>query len=369
MDATTMILMNDFKAEPEDLIRAQAAAAERVIRSGWYVLGAEVKSFEAAWAARCGAAHCIGVGNGMDAIEIGLRALGIGPGDEVVTTPMTAFATVLAVLRAGAVPVLADIDPSTGLLDPESAERCLTPKSRAVLLVHLYGQIRNMDRWTDLCRIAGLSLLEDCAQSHLAAWKGRAAGRFGEFGAYSFYPTKNLGTLGDGGAILTDREDLAEMCGKLRNYGQSRRYHHPHIGLNSRLDELHAALLTARLDWLDAFTARRRAVAAAYQDGIRNEKVRLMAAPLEAENHVHHLFPILCFDRDGLMEHLKAKGVEAQIHYPVPIHHQEPCRNIARDPAGLPRAEAHAREVLSIPCHPQLGDAEVERVIEAVNSF
>lgn len=364
-----MILMNDFKAEPEDLVQAQARAAERVIRSGWYVLGEEVKSFEAAWARRCGTVHCVGVGNGMDAIEIGLRALGIGPGDEVVTTPMTAFATVLAVLRAGAAPVLADIDPSTGLLDPASVERCLSPRTKAVLLVHLYGQVRAMDRWIGLCSGAGIALLEDCAQSHLAAWKGRAAGCFGAFGAYSFYPTKNLGTLGDGGALVTDRPDIAELAARLRNYGQSRRYHHPHLGLNSRLDEIHAALLSARLPWLDRFTARRRAIARAYRENLKAGKVRLLAAPMEEENHVHHLFPVLCSQRDALVDHLKRKGVEAHIHYPIPVHLQDSCGALARAPGGLPCAEAHARDVLSIPCHPQLGDQDVERVIEAINSF
>lgn len=361
--------MNDFKAEPEDLIKAQAKAAERVIRSGWYILGNEVKAFEAAWAERSGAGHCIGVGNGMDAIEIGLRALGIGPGDEVITTPMTAFATVLAVMRAGAVPVLADIDPASGLLSPESVERCINGKTKAVLLVHLYGQIRDMDRWTALCRGAGIALLEDCAQSHLAAWKGRTAGRFGDFGAYSFYPTKNLGTLGDGGAILTDRKDLAEYCAKLRNYGQSQRYHHPHVGLNSRLDEMHAAILSARLPWLDGFTGRRRAVARAYRAGIKSGKVRQLAAPVEEANHVYHLYVLLCDRRAELLDHLKTKGVEGQIHYPVPVHQQEPCRTLAHDPQGLIRAETHARACVSIPIHPQLSDKDVDQVIEAVNSF
>jgi len=364
-----MILMNDFKAEPDELASAQADACARVIRSGWYVLGNEVKAFESQWAAHCGAAHCIGVGNGMDAIEIGLRALGVGPGDEVITTPMTAFATVLAVIRTGAVPVLADIDPATGLLDPASVERCLTAKSKAVVLVHLYGQIRDMDRWTTLCRNANLILLEDCAQSHGAAWNGRAAGRFGECGAYSFYPTKNLGTLGDGGALITDRRDLAEAASMLRNYGQSKRYHHPVLGMNSRLDEMHAAILQARLPWLDRFNARRRDIARLYRQGIRNPKLRLLAAPMEETNHVHHLFVALCDQRDALMDHLKSRGVESQIHYPVPIHRQEPCRNISRDPKGLAHAESHAARCISLPCHPQLSDAQAAQVIDAVNAF
>ncbi len=364
-----MILMNDFKGEPEELKRAQVAAAERVILSGWYVLGSEVEAFEKAWAARCGAAYCLGVGNGMDAIEIGLRALGIGPGDEVVTTPMTAFATVLAVIRAGATPVLADIDPATALLDPASVERCLTPKTRAVVLVHLYGQLRAMDRWVQLCRGAGIALLEDCAQSHGAAHDGRVAGGFGECGAYSFYPTKNLGTLGDGGALITNREDLGALAGRLRNYGQSQRYHHPHLGMNSRLDEIHAAILSARLPWLDAFTARRREIAAAYTSGIRPGRVRLLAPPLQPGNHVYHLYVVLAEKRDGLIAHLKAAGIEAQIHYPIPIQNQEPCRGLARDPQGLQHSESHATRCVSIPCHPSLSDSDIDAVIEAVNGF
>lgn len=364
-----MILMNDFKAEPEELLAAQVSAAERVIRSGWYVLGHEVKTFEAAWAARCGLPHCLGVGNGMDAIEIGLRALGIGPGDEVITTPMTAFATVLAVIRAGAVPVLADIDPGTALLDPESAGRCLSPRTKAVLLVHLYGQIKGMDKWVSFCRDSGIALAEDCAQSHLAAWNGKPAGGFGAFGAYSFYPTKNLGALGDGGAVVTRDAHVAGAASRLRNYGQSERYHHPVLGLNSRLDEIQAAVLSARLPWLERFGARRRAIAQAYREGIREGKVRLLAAPENAENHVYHLFVARCRERGKLMAHLKERGIESQIHYPIPVHRQEPCRGLRRDPRGLPAAETHAEECISFPCHPQMGDTDAEAVIEAINGF
>ena len=239
-----MILMNDFKAEPAELREAMSAAAARVFASGWYVLGNELKAFEQAWAAACGTAFCLGVGNGMDAIELALRGLDIGPGDEVVTTPMTAFATVLAVLRAGATPVLADIEPDSGLLSPASVRRCLSPRTRAVLLVHLYGQMRDMPAWAALCGDAGIALIEDCAQAHLACWDGQPAGSLGVAGAYSFYPTKNLGAIGDGGALVTQSEPLAQRVGRLRNYGQSERYVHPELGMNSRLDELQAALLS-----------------------------------------------------------------------------------------------------------------------------
>lgn len=364
-----MILMNDFKAEPEELLQRELTAVGRVLRSGWYVLGNEVKAFEAAWAQRCKVSQAIGVGNGMDAIEIGMRALGIGPGDEVITTPMTAFATVLAIFRCGATPVLADVDEDTALLCFDSVQRCITPKTKAVLLVHLYGQVLNMKQWAEFCQSRNLWLLEDCAQSHLAEWDGQLAGSFGAFGSYSFYPTKNLGAIGDGGAIVTNDPALAEQARRLRNYGQSERYHHPEVGLNSRLDEIQAALLTERLAWLDQFTTRRQQIAAIFHQQITNSGVRLMAKPQQAASHVYHLFVLLCDDRARLSAHLTNSGVGNLSHYPVPMHHQKPCEGLAIDPAGLAKTEAHANACLSIPCHPQMSDADVAKVVEAVNGF
>ena len=364
-----MILMNDFKAELEDLRVAELAALDRVLRSGWYVLGNEVKAFEAAWAGRCGVAHAVGVGNGMDAIEIGLRALEIGEGDEVITTPMTAFATVLAIIRAGAIPVLADIDSDTALLDPVSVERCISSRTKAVLLVHLYGQVREMERWSVLCEKHGIALVEDCAQSHLARWNGKVAGSFGRFGAYSFYPTKNLGALGDAGALVSSEGELAQRAAVLRNYGQSVRYHHTELGLNSRLDELQAALLRVRLERLDGFTERRRQIARAYRERIANPQIRLLAEPVRAENHVYHLFVLVCEERGRLAQQLKFGGVETYVHYPVPVHSQPPCKELRRDPNGLAAAESHAAKCLSIPCHPQMSGADVTTVIDAINAF
>jgi len=364
-----MILMNDFKAEPEELRQAELVAMERVLRSGWYVLGNEVRAFEAAWAERCGTAFCVGVGNGMDAIEISLRALDIGEGDEVITTPMTAFATVLAILRAGATPVLADIAADTALLDPASVARCISPRTKAILLVHLYGQVNNMEQWVSLCAQHGIALLEDCAQSHLAVWNGKPAGSFGRFGAYSFYPTKNLGALGDGGALVSNDAVLAKRAATLRNYGQSERYHHPELGLNSRLDELQAALLLVRLEWLIGFTDRRRQIAASFNANISNPSIQLMAAPAQDQSHVYHLFVVRCKQRDRLAQHLKARQIESLIHYPLPIHFQPPCKEMRRDPQGLGVTETHAAECLSIPCHPQMSDADVASVVAAINDF
>lgn len=364
-----MIGMNDFISEPEALIQAELQAAEKVIRSGWFVLGDEVKQFEQNWADRCGTQYAIGVANGMEALEIGLAALSLVPGDEVITTPMTAFATVLSIIRSGATPVFADIDPGTALLDPESVERCISKKTKAILLVHLYGQIYKMNRWLDLCERHQISLLEDCAQSHLASWQGKVSGSFGVWGGYSFYPTKNLGAIGDAGALVTNDTMVAEQAKILRNYGQTERYHHPSLGLNSRLDELQAALLNERLKWLEQFTARRQKIARQYYQRITNPEITLLQQPESPENHVHHLFVILTKHRNSLAEYLKEQGVSALSHYPIPMHKQKPCYGFESDPQGLKYAESHAECCLSIPCHPQMNQEQVERVIEVLNGY
>ncbi len=364
-----MILMNDFKAEPAEMREAMLGAVNRVLESGWYVLGNEVVAFEKQWATTCGVDYAVGVGNGMDAIEIALRTLDIGPGDEVITTPMTAFASVLAILRAGATPVLADIESDTALLSIESVGRCISPRTKAILLVHLYGQVRQMDAWTAFCGEYGIALIEDCAQAHLATWHGKVAGRFGVAGAYSFYPTKNLGAPGDAGMLVTSSQTISERAARLRNYGQSVRYQHPELGMNSRLDEIHAAMLAERLKWLPEFTARRQQIAHAYRVGISNTSVQLLAAPEENVAHVYHLFVIKCDQRDALQNHLKTCGVQALIHYPICIHEQQPCLDIIRDPHGLKSSENHAATCLSLPCHPQMSDQDVATVIAAVNTF
>jgi dTDP-4-amino-4,6-dideoxygalactose transaminase len=364
-----MIRMNDFRADPPALQSAQAAAVQRVLSSGWYILGPEVENFEKEFARACGVRHAVGVANGMDAIEIALRARGIGPGDEVITTPMTAFATVLAVIRAGATPRLADIDPASGLMSLESAARCVTSKTRAILLVHLYGHMALMSDWDGFARERNIDLIEDCAQAHLAQWRGQVAGSIGICGAYSFYPTKNLGAAGDAGALVTNSDALADYARSLRNYGQSKRYFHPNLGLNSRLDEIHAAMLEVRLQWLPKFTTRRREIAEAYRKGIRHMDVRPLARAEAPESHAQHLFVVLCDRREALIEHLRTKGVEALCHYPVPVHMQSSCIDIARDSKGLHASEAHAAKCLSLPIHQNLTDDQVACIVEAVNTF
>jgi len=369
MDNIKSVLMVDFQSEPSQLKSLMACAVNRVINSGWYVLGNEVVQFERLWADRCGVMHGVGVANGMDAIEIILHSLGIGPGDEVITTPMTAFATVLAILRSGATPVLADIEQATGHISLASVQRCLTKKTRAIVYVHLYGRIGPMDIWAQFCQQNKVFLIEDCAQAHLATLNGKVAGSYGVAGAYSFYPTKNLGALGDGGMIVTDDHAIDKLSRQLRNYGQSIRYHHPYIGMNSRLDEMQAAILIEREKWLDEFTERRREIANQYMHSFVNKKIRLLSPPSERSAHVYHLFVILSDERDRLSSYLKNRNIQSLIHYPVPIHLQESCKEIRRDPVGLKNSEDYANSCLSLPCHPQMDGGDVSSVIDAINEF
>jgi dTDP-4-amino-4,6-dideoxygalactose transaminase len=385
-----MIQMNDFRSEPKELRREELAAVERVLRSGRFILGNELQQFEEAWAKFCGAKFCVGVANGMEAIELGLRALDIGPGDEVITTPMTAIATVVAIMHAGATPTLADIDPGTALLDLASVERCLTPQTRAVLLVHLYGRVSEMEHWTTFCKGARIHLLEDCAQAHGAVWAGRHVGTFGAWGAFSFYPTKNLGAKGDAGALVTNSAEIASRVKTLRNYGATKRYEYPETGLNSRLDELQAAILSTRLNWLEQFNARRQELARRFFAGIRNPRIQLLSAPITvalenvkpsldgwhdsqkrwpAASHVYHLFVVRSAERNRLARFFEEHGIETLIHYPIPAHQQGFWKSVHCNARGLPNAESHAKQCLSLPCHPQLHDDDVAKVIATINQF
>jgi dTDP-4-amino-4,6-dideoxygalactose transaminase len=364
-----MILMNDFQAEPMELRKQMVSAVVEVIESGSFILGQQVEKFEREWARLNRVQHCVGVGNGMDAIEISLRALDIGQGDEVITTPITAFATVLAIIRAGATPVFADIHPDTAVLDPKSVERCLTRHTKAIVLVHLYGRTGPIEELLDLAREREIHLIEDCAQAHSGFYKGLQVGSFGTFGAWSFYPTKNLGAIGDAGALTTSHEELASRARALRHYGQTLRAHHPEPGLNSRLDEIQAAALLARLPYLSVWTERRRAIARQYQDGICHPQIRFLTKSNQMDEHVYHLFVIRCLHRNALQSYLRSNGIESLVHYPIPAHQQQPCRKMQCDPMGLKHAERHSEECLSIPCHPQMKDDEVKKIISVMNTF
>ncbi len=364
-----LVRMNEFTRHPPELLERERAACDRVLASGWWILGREVTEFEEAWAKWVGASAAVGCANGLDAIELALRGLGIGPGDEVISTPMTAFATILGIIRAGATPVLADVDASNAMLSPASVKRCISPRTRAIVLVHLYGCIGPVEELLSVARQHDLYMIEDCAQAHGAKIGGRSAGSFGEAAAWSFYPTKNLGAVGDAGALTTSTDNLAKTVRALRNYGQTERYHHPLLGLNSRLDEMQAALLRERLRYLDDWVEARRRVAERYFSELCNPNIRLMQGPNERSRHAFHLFVVRCQARNELQRHLLRCGVESLIHYPIPVHLQEQCRGMGHDPLGLSESEAHANECLSLPCHPNLTADEVDQVIAAVNNF
>ena len=364
-----MILFNDFKSEPKKLRDEMLIATKRVIDSGWFILGNEVKSFEKEWADACEVKYCAGVGNGLDALEIGMRALSIGKGDEVITTPMTAFATVLSIILTGAKPVFADIDPNNAMLDPDSVIRCISDKTKAVILVHLYGQSGPLNKLSEIAKNYKIHLIEDCAQAHGAKFNGKKIGGFGSLGTWSFYPTKNLGAIGDAGAITTNSKTLFEKVRSIRNYGQTVRYHHPNMGLNSRLDELQAALLSVRLKRLNSWIDRRKKISNIYFSEIKNPNVNLLSLPRDDSSHVYHLFVVTSKYREKLKNYLFSHKIETLIHYPIPAHMQEACNDMRLNPDGLKNVQSHADACLSLPCHPYLNDGEVNYIVDKINSF
>jgi dTDP-4-amino-4,6-dideoxygalactose transaminase len=354
-----MIQMNDFVALTTSMGGEVQAAIDRVVTSGWYILGEEVSAFEREFAAFVGAPHAIGVGNGMDAIQLALESCGVGRGDEVITTPNSAFASTLAIVRLGAVPVFVDIEAETGLLDVTKVVP--TARTRALLPVHLYGQAVDVTKLP-----SSIALVNDAAQAHGAKLHGRDIATYGDATAYSFYPTKNLGALGDGGAVVCADPSRAAAIRRGRDYGQERRYEHTVIGMNSRLDELQAAVLRAKLRHLAAHNARRRAIAQAYSHGLRGLPIGL---PGERQPSVWHQYVLRCDRRDALQVHLKGQDVQSLVHYPLPIHLQPAMKSFGHKEGELPVAEKFARECLSLPIHPLLDDAQVQQVIAAVTSF
>jgi dTDP-4-amino-4,6-dideoxygalactose transaminase len=350
---------------PHDDDGAVRAAIDRVVASGWFILGPEVEAFEAEFASACGAPLAVGVGTGTDAITLILRALDIGPGDEVITAPLSAAYSALAIMMAGARPVFADIDPVRLTLDADATAAAVTSRTRAIMPVHLYGQAADMDALARVASRHQLALIEDACQAHFATAAGRPVGTMGVAGAFSFYPTKNLGALGDGGAIVTRDAALAARIKRLRNGGQTSRYHHQEPGANSRLDELQAAILRARLPFLPAWTSKRRVIASAYRRALRHAA---FTVPPECEaGHVYHLFPVLSDRRESLMAHLEAHGVQSLIHYPVPIPRQPALA--ATKPAVCPVADRVCAEVLSLPLYPALTDEAVRHVAEVAQAF
>jgi dTDP-3-amino-3,4,6-trideoxy-alpha-D-glucose transaminase len=341
------------------------AAIDRVLASGWFVLGPEVEAFESEFAAASRVPHAVSVANGTDAITLILRGLDIGPGDEVITTPLSAAFSALAIMMAGARPVFTDIDPERLTLDPRAVEAAVTSRTRAIMPVHLYGQAADMRPLEALASKHNLALVEDAAQAHLATADGRPVGTIGIAAATSFYPTKNLGAAGDGGAVLTRDTQLAARVTRLRNGGQSSRYRHDEFGVNSRLDEMQAAILRARLHYLPAWTARRRAIAASYRSALQGAH---LGVPRECDaGHVYHLFPVLAAERDRFQAYMKQRGIETLIHYPVAIPRQPALA--ATSPAMCPIADQVCSQVVSLPMYPGLSEAAVAAVAEAASTF
>jgi len=344
------------------------AAVARVLGSGRYILGPEVTAFEREFADYVGVAHGIGVGSGTEALYLAIRACGIGAGDEVITVAHTAVATVAAIELAGASAVLVDIDPRTFTLDPTRLEAAIGPRTKAVIPVHIYGHPADLDPMIGIARRHGLRIIEDCAQAHGARYRQRTVGSLGDVAAFSFYPTKNLGAIGDGGLVATSDPDLAEQVRLLREYGWAERYVSRIPGLNSRLDELQAAILRVKLRHLDDDNAGRSRIAAQYGELLGGSDIVL---PLERDGarHVYHLFVVRSARRDELLAHLASAGVRALVHYPVPVHLQPAYRDRLRGADHLPETEAAASEVLSLPMYPELVAADIRRVASSVSAF
>lgn len=356
----------DLHAAYLELRTGLDAAAQQVLASGWYVLGAEVEAFEREFAAYCEVEHCVGVGNGLEALHLILRAYGIGPGDEVIVPANTYIATWLAVSYAGAKPIPVEPDVRTYNLDPTLVEAALTPATKAILPVHLYGQPADLDPIKAVAARYGLKVIEDAAQAHGARYHGRRVGGLGDAAGFSFYPGKNLGALGDGGAVVTNDADLAERVRVLRNYGSRVKYHNEVQGFNSRLDELQAALLRVKLPVLDEWNARRRVAAARYLNKLAGRDLTLPFVPDWAEP-VWHLFVVRHPQRDELQQRLQQAGIGTMIHYPIPPHLQPAYAELGYGAGAFPISEAIHREVLSLPMGPQLTEAQQQSVVSVLN--
>lgn len=358
----------DLGAAYRELKTEIDAAVLRVLESGWYVLGPEVDAFEVEWAAYCGASHAVGLGNGLDALILALRALGIGPGDEVIVPSNTYIATWLAVSAVGAQPIPVEPDPATYNIDAALLAGAITERTKAFLPVHLYGQPADLDPIVDLARVKGIAVVEDAAQAHGARYKGQPIGAHGDVVCWSFYPGKNLGALGDGGMVTTNRADLADRIRTLRNYGSREKYVNEVKGVNSRLDPVQAAVLRVKLRHLDAWTERRREIAKAYSEKLTECDLILPHVPGWAEP-AWHLYVVRSSERDALQAGLKQAGVGTLIHYPVPPHMQEAYVELEIPSQALPLAKLLADEVLSLPMGPHLGLNDVGRIVAQLSEM
>ena len=359
--------INDLHLHNHSLADALRTAALRVVDSGWYALGPEVELFEREFATYCGTTHAIGVANGTEAIELALRAVGVNAGDEVITVANAGFYSSTAILALGAVPVYVDIEPHSFLLDADGVNPCITKKTRAIIVTHLFGQLAHMQPLISLAREHGIALVEDCAQAHGAERDCKRAGSWGDIAAFSFFPTKNLGALGDGGAVTTSRSDLAQRVRSLRQYGWSSKYTVEITGArNSRLDELQAALLSVKLPHLDSWNRKRREIAARYAAKIHHPLLQLPA--IHCKDHVAHLYVVRCTQRDALKRHLHQNGIASDIHYPI-LDYQQPAVRECYSTVSLPMSEQRCSEILTLPCYPELTTDEVDTIAACINSW
>ncbi len=362
-----MIPFNDLHRQNQPIAADLTAAVTRVINSGRYILGEEVAAFETEFAEYLGVAHCIGVASGTDAIQLALMGLGIGRGNEVITAANTCVPTVSGIAATGATPVLADVSVRSLTLNPDAMTKAISPRTRAVVPVHLYGHACDMPAIERAVNDTPIDIVEDCAQAHGVQYGDQRCGTFGKCAAFSFYPTKNLGALGDGGAVVTNDDETAKRIRSLHQYGRAAGYEHPRPGINSRLDEMQAAILRVKLRHLNDTNEERRSIAAEYTDQIANEWV----SPVHAANGTtpnHHLYVVRSPHRDKLQAHLAHNNVVTQIHYPIPIHLLEAYRELGK-PGAFPEAERACAEVLSLPLYPGMPADHVTKVIDAVNAF
>lgn len=360
------IKYTDFERIHKPLENELAQCYKEVFDSQWFILGKKLEQFEKEYAEYCGTDYCVGVGNGLDALRLILLACGIGEGDEVLVPSNTFIATVLAISYVGAVPVFVEPDINTLLINPDLIEEKITPKTKAVMVVHLYGRIAEMERIMEIAEKYKLEVFEDCAQAHGVSRNGIKAGAWGRAGAFSFYPGKNLGALGDAGAVTTNDSELAGKVRALGNYGSRIKYKHEYKGVNSRLDEFQAAFLSVKLKYLDKWTEERKAIADKYYKGINNKKVIL---PLYTKENVYHIFPVLSDNRDELQKYLEEKGIHSLIHYPIAIHLQEAYKDMNLGKGAYPLAEKICDTELSLPLYPGMTDEEIQYVIDTINKY
>jgi dTDP-4-amino-4,6-dideoxygalactose transaminase len=364
-DSPAKIPFLDLKAQYQSIKPEIDAAVASVLEICQFILGPEVASFEQEFAAYCGATECIALNSGTSALHLALLAAGVGPGDEVITVPFTFVASVAAVIYTGARPVLIDIDPRSFTMDPAAIEAAITPRTKAILPVHLYGQTADMDPIMEVARRHGLVVVEDAAQAHGAKYKGRSAGSIGDIGCFSFYPAKNLGAYGEGGAVTTNNAGYAQTVRRLRDWGTDRKYHHVLHGYNYRMEGFQGAILRVKLRHLEKWTQARRALAKRYDELLAGCGLEL-PAEMPWAGHVYHLYTLRVKDRDELQSALLAKGIQTAIHYAVPAHLQPAYANLGYGRGSFPRAEATAAQVLSLPLYPELSEDSVSKVARAV---